>query len=94
MIPYFVCRSYKMIIRVKPIRFAHKNRELCSDDGYPLKAMPYLGKSINFCQVPLRFWVFKELLEVVNDNKWHNLYFDKLFTSLSLLEDLKHHRLK
>lgn len=62
---------------------------LPSDCDYTLRVIPYQRKSINGNQVPLGFRVVKELLEVVNDDKWQDVYFDNLFTFLSLLEDLQ-----
>ena len=74
-------------MRGKPIRFGYKNYVLCSDDGYPFKVILYLGKFINKNQGPLEFTVIKVLPEVVNDDKWRDVYFDNFFSFL--LEDLK-----
>lgn len=89
MAPYFGRHSCKMFIRRKPMHFWQKNQALPSDCDYTLRVIPYQRKSINGNQVPLGFRVVKELLEVVNDDKWQDVYFDNLFTFLSLLEDLQ-----
>lgn len=57
---------------------------LSSDDGYPFRVIPYIGKSVNDNQRQLGFRVTKKL---VNDDKWHNVYFDNICTTL--VEDLK-----
>lgn len=88
MVPYFGRHSCKMFIRGKPIRFGYKNWVLCSDDGFPFKVIPYQGKSGN--KQPLGPRVVKDLLEVIDDNRQHDVYFDNFFTSVPLLEDLKH----
>ena len=88
MVPYFGRHSCKMFIRGKPIRFGYKNWLLCSDDGYPFKVIPYQGKAAG-SKEPLGPKVVNELLEVVNDSKTHDVYFDNFFTSLPLLEELK-----
>lgn len=60
---------------------------LCSDDGYPFRVIPYIGKSVNDNQRQLEFRVAKKLFKVVNDDKWYNVYFDNICTTL--VEDLK-----
>ena len=90
MVPYFVRHSCKMFIRGTTIRFGYKNWVLCSDDGYPFKVIVYQGKTdANKNEGPLGARVVKELLEVVNDDMLHDVYFDNFFTSIPLLEDLK-----
>ena len=89
MVPYFGRHSCKMFIRRKPIRFGFKNWVLCSEDGYPFKIIPYQGKSSGAKDGPLGSRVVKELLEVVTDVRKHDVTFDKFFTSMNLLEELK-----
>ena len=62
---------------------------LCSDDGYPLKVITYQSKCINSHQGPLVFRNIKHFFQVVNDEKWYDLCFNTVFTTLPLLEDFK-----
>ena len=87
MVPYFGRHSCKMFIRGKPIRFAYKNWVLCSDDGYPFKVNPYHGKAERR-EGPLGSTVVKNL-DVVTDDRIHDIYFENFFTSVPLLEELK-----
>ena len=50
---------------------------LCFYDDYAFKLIPYRRKSINGNQGPSGFRVAKELLKVVNGDKWHDVYLDK-----------------
>ena len=88
MVPDFGRQSCKMFIRGKPIRFGYKNWVLCSDDGYPFKVNPYQGKAERNAS-PLGPRTVKNLLNVVDDDKIHDVYFDNFFTSVPLLEELK-----
>ena len=88
MVPYFGRHSCKMFIRGKPIRFGHKNWVLCSDDGYPFKVNPYQGKAERN-EGPLKPTTVKNLLDVVTDDRIHDVYFDNFLTSVPLLEELK-----
>ena len=72
----------------KPIPFGYKNWVLCSDDGYPLIVNPYQGKAERN-EGPLGRSTVKNLLDVVNDDQLHDVYFHNFFTSVPLLEELK-----
>ena len=63
---------------------------ICSDDRYPYKVIPYQGKSESNHEGLLGSRVVRELLDVISDDvNYHDVYFDNLFTSLPLLEDLR-----
>ena len=88
MVPYFGLHSCKMFIRGKPIRFGYKNWVLFSDNGYPFKVNPYQGTAERN-EGPLGPSTVKNLLDVVTDDRIHDVYFDNFFTSVALLEQLK-----
>ena len=66
----------KLIIWVKGIRLRYKYWVLCL-----FRVIPCQTKSINSNQDSLRFRVAKEILEVVNKDKWPHFYFDNFFSS-------------
>ena len=74
-----------MYIRDKPILFGYKNWVLCSDDGYPFKVIPYQGKAERR-EGSVGSTVVKNLLDIVTDDRIHNIYFDNFFTSVPLIE--------
>ena len=89
MMPYFDRHSAKMFIRGKPIRFGYKNWVLASSDGYPYKFETYTGAcKTKDSRMPLGPQVVSDLLSIVEDPACHCVYFDRFFTSYSLLRDL------
>ena len=77
-----------MFIRGKPVRCGFKSCVLCSNDGYPFKVNPYLGKAERN-EGPLGPSPVKKILDVVTDDRIQDVYFDNFFTSVPLLEELK-----
>jgi DNA excision repair protein ERCC-6 len=89
MVPYFGHHSAKMFIRGKPIRFGYKVWSLCTDDGYPLKLVPYTGADpANTHKGPLGTRVVMNLIDIVVENREIEVYFDNFFTNVDLLVQL------
>ena len=78
-----------MFIRGMPIKIGYKNYILASSDGYPYKFETFTGacKTKN-SSMPLGPQVMSDLLLIVEDLACHCVYFDRFFTSHSLLRDL------
>ena len=89
MIPYFGNHSCKQFIHGKPVRFGYKVWMLCSHNGYCFNFDIYCGKettkSTGLCKSSQ---VVIDLLSVVDNPHCHRLYFDNLFNSYELLEEL------
>ena len=89
MVPYFGKHYAKMFIRGKLIRFGYKNWVLALSDGYPFKCETYTGVcKTKDSSMPLGPQVVSDLLSIVEDPACHCVYFDRFFTSYSLLLDL------
>ena len=91
MLPYFGRHSAKMFIRGKPIRFGFKIWCLCDSDGYSYNMKIYQGKKKKLQDQPLESRVINNTVDVITENSsalLHELYFDKFFTSYSLMSDL------
>ncbi|XP_035216951.1 piggyBac transposable element-derived protein 3-like [Stegodyphus dumicola] len=89
---YYGHHTLKQFIKSKPIRFGHKFRALCGNDGYCYNFALYCGKETNTSEsdkLPLGTKVVLNLLSIVEDPKSHRVYFDNFFTSHALLKKLK-----
>ena len=94
MVPYFGRHSRTLFIRGKPIRFGYKNWGLCGHDGYPYQVHPYQGRENNPQGRPLGTKVVNSLCNIVENAENHEVYFDNLFTSISLLDDMRRRKMK
>ena len=84
--------TVKMFIRAKPIRFCIKIWCLCSSDGYPYNMKIYQGKRKKLQDQPLGSRVINNMVDVITANSsalLHESYFDKFFTSYSLIYNLR-----
>lgn len=89
-VKYYGHHGLKQFIRGKPIRFGFKLWALCSSDGYVYSFYLYQGKERNIPnKIPMGFRVVMELMDKIDDPRGKELYFDNLFTSLSLLVSLR-----
>ena len=79
------------IIRGKTIRFGFKLWAICGSDSYCHKFDHYCGKEQrpDLRDQPLGSRVVLDMVSVISDPRGHNLFFDNLFTSRTLLEKLK-----
>ena len=93
-IPYYGHHSCKMYHREKPIRFGFQFWVLAGDDGCPFDFEPYQGKSEVRDGTPLGTKVVNNLANCLEHPEKHFLYFDNLFCSLPLLEDLRQRKIK
>lgn len=98
MVPYYGRHSAKQFIRSKPIRFGYKIWGAADpDDGWMLHVEPYCGKSTKITQYP-EFGqggsVVLGLLEACDFQEGTELYFDNLFSSVALLEELTKRKMK
>lgn len=90
MAPYYGRHGSKQYIRGKPIRYGYKLWCLNTPTGYLIQTEPYQGKGTVKVQPHLGMCgsVVVDLLSELPERNY-NVYFDNLFTSLSLLEELK-----
>ena len=89
MVSYFDRHSAKMFIRGKPIKFGYKNWVLASSDGYTYKFETCTGAcKTKDSSLLLGPQVVSDLLSIVEDPACHCVYFNRFFTSYSLLRDL------
>lgn len=88
MVKYFGRNSLKMYMRGKPVKFGNKLWMICTFDGYPLKIIPYQGRS-EAKDVPLSHRVVISLLDVVKNPADHTVYMDNFFSSHTLFVVLK-----
>ena len=88
---YYGHNSLKQFIRGKPIRFGYKLWAICGSDGYCHKFDLYCGKEqrAELCHQPLGTRVVLDMISVISDPSGHELFFDNLLTSRTLLADLK-----
>ena len=92
MIPYYGRNSIKQFIRgKKPIRFGYKAWALCGSDGYPYHIKIYTGMDTSTDRQPLGLSVVNTMADIVirhSQAKYHQLFFDNFFTSISLIQSL------
>ena len=80
-----------MFIKRKSICFDFKIWCLCGTDGYPYNIKIYQGKEKKLQYQPLGSCVINNMVDVITANSsalLHELYFDNIFTSYSLMSDL------
>lgn len=89
-IPYYGRHNAKQFIRGKPIRFGYKLWVLAEPTGFMIHAEPYCGSHTRLPDTGLGQGgnVVIGLVEHANIPEGTKLYFDNLFTSVSLLEEL------
>ena len=90
MVPYFGRHNTKQFIRGKPIRFGYKLWAMASSSGFLYHAEPYCGSST---RIPTTgygqgFDVVTGLCDKCSVGPGHYIFFDNLFTSLTLLDNL------
>jgi hypothetical protein len=90
MIPYYGRHSTKQFIYGKPIRFGYKVWALCASDGSGVYFEPYCGADTNISDAGLGQGpnVVLDLCEKANLPPGSETYFDNLFTSFPLLDQL------
>ena len=88
---YYGHNSLKQFIRGKPIRFGFKLWAICGSDGYCHKFDLYCGKEQrpDLRDQPLGSRVVLDMISVISDPRGHELFFDNLFTSRTLRDELK-----
>ena len=90
MIPYFGKHGAKQHIHGKPIRFGYKLWSLTTFYGYLIQGEPYQGASLKY-DIPhlgMGGSVVMDLISELPRDQKYSLYFDNLFTSLPLLDQL------
>ena len=93
--PYFGHHRSKMFHRDKPIRFGFQNWIMAGDDGAPIHFEPYQGRTPTSETVdPLGTRVVNLCVNELENPEQHIVFFDNLFCSLPLLEDLKKRNIK
>jgi hypothetical protein len=90
MIPYYGRHSCKQFIRGKPIRFGFKNWCLNSSSGYLIQCEPYQGAGTTktYKSLGMGGSVVMDLISELPSDLSFQLYFDNLFTSLKLIDEL------
>ncbi|KAK0061994.1 piggyBac transposable element-derived protein 3 [Biomphalaria pfeifferi] len=90
MIPYFGRHGAKQHIHGKPIRFGFKMWALTTSTAYLIQAVPYQGASTGktIPELGMGGSVVMDLISELPRSTKYNLYFDSLFTSLSLMDRL------
>ena len=90
MIPHYGRHGCKQFIRGKPIRFGFKNWCLNSSSGYLIQCEPYQGQGTTreFRDLGMGGSVVLDLLAELPPGIAYQLYFDNLFTSLKLIDEL------
>ena len=87
MIPYHGLHSAKQFIKGKPVKFGYKMWMLCSADGFPFNFEVYCGKDL-LRTGPQGTHIVDTMLQSVQNNKQHVVFFDNFFTSHQLLHSL------
>ncbi len=84
----------KQFIRGKPIRVGFKLWSLNSSSGYQIQFIPYQGKMprAEYKQFGMGGSVVLALLKPLPQLPW-NVFFDNLFSSLKLIDELSHQRI-
>ncbi len=90
MIPYFGRHSSKQFIHGKPIQYGYKVLALCTSGGSGFWFEPYCGRDtrvedMGLCEGPN---IILQLLEKASLLPGSELFFDNLFTSFPLLDNL------
>ena len=90
MVPYYGRHGTKQFIRGKPVRYGYKIWALASSKGYMYQVEPYCGAMTNLETTGYGqgYDVVLGLLNKSNVPSGKCIYFDNLFTSLSLLDEL------
>ena len=90
MVPYYGRHGTKQYIRGKPIRYGYKLWALASSKGYVYNVEPYCGASTLLPNSGKGMGrdVVVGLAEKASVQQGHYLFFDNLFTSLNLLDEL------
>ena len=90
MVPYFGRHGTKQFIRGKPIRYGYKIWALASSKGYIYQVEPYCGKMTNLETTGKGqgYDVVMGLLKKADVPGGKRIFFDNLFTSLDLLDEL------
>jgi hypothetical protein len=90
MLKYYGRHSAKQFIRGKPIRYGFKNWCVCAPNGYMYHAEPYCGASTRLPETGLGLGgnVVLGLLDCIDVPPKTSVYFDNLFTSISLISEL------
>ena len=86
MVPYRVLHSARQFIKNKLIRFGYKLWMLCGSNGFPYKFEIYCGKD-ETRNTPLGSHVINTMLEPVENDNFHVVFFDNFFTSHKILTD-------
>jgi len=75
-----------MFIKGKPVRFGFKLRYLTSENGYLYNFLTYGGAFTKRVEgLPLDLKIVLSLLKIVDQPKFHKIFFDSFFTSYKLL---------
>ncbi len=85
MIPHFGRHSSKQFIHSKPIQYGYKVWALCTSGGSRVCFEPYCGRDTRFEDMG---HVVLQLLEKASLLPGSELFFDNLFTSFPLLDNL------
>jgi hypothetical protein len=93
-IPYYGHHGCKMYHREKPLRFGFQNWVMAGDDGAPYNVDPYQGKAGKTYDEPIGTRVVKENVQHIENPTEHVVFFDNLFTSLPLMENLREREIK
>ena len=90
MVPYYGRHGTKQFIRGKPVRYGYKIWALASSKGYMYQVEPYCGAMTNLETTGngQGYDVVLGLLNKSNVPSGKCIYFDNLFTSFSLLDEL------
>lgn len=94
MIPYQGPHSAKQFIKNKPVRFGYKMWAMCGSDGFPYNFSIHCGKEGNNVALPLGYRVVNEMLQIVENNSQHVIFFDNFFTSYKLINDLAQRKIR
>ena len=92
MVPYYGRNGLKQHIHGKPIRFGYKNWCLCTRTGYLAQAIPYQGRSTGYSNPEFGMGgsVVLDLISELPSHVEYRMFFDNLFTSIPLIDHLKH----
>jgi hypothetical protein len=91
MIPYFGCHSSKQFIHGKPILYSYKVWALCTSGESRVWFVPYWGRDTQVEDIGMGQQgpkVVLQLLEKASLLPGRELFFDNLFTSFPLLDNL------
>lgn len=99
MVPYFGSHGAKQFIRGKPIRFGMKFWCGATSDGYIQWMEPYQGANTcaaKYSDNGMGYGVIMSYVDVLphTETLKYRIFFDNLFTSISLLSDLKNRNIE